>query len=97
MLFLKKLGQCYEDISKKRKSNQTIRLQTDQGFQQNDIKRLYASNNITMFSTREKKAEKLLLQNKKKRTKKNLRSKRIEKGSANRLKLNKLIKRQQII
>ena len=50
-----------------------------------------------MFSTREKKAEKLLLQNKKKRTKKNLRSKRIEKGSANRLKLNKLIKRQQII
>ena len=63
MLFLKKLGQCYEDISKKRKSNQTIRLQTDQGFQQNDIKRLYASNNITMFSTREKKAEKLLLQN----------------------------------
>ena len=72
MLFKKKLGRCYEDISKKRKSNQTIRLQTDQGFQQNDIKRLYASNNITMFSTREKKAEKLLLQNKKKRTKKNL-------------------------
>ena len=50
-----------------------------------------------MFSIREKKAEKLLLQNKKKELKKILKSKRIEKGSANRLKLNKLIKRQQII
>ena len=46
----KKLERFYEDISKKRKPNQEIRLQTDQEFQQNKIKRLNASNNITMFS-----------------------------------------------
>ena len=48
--FKKKLELSYEDISKKRKPNQEIRLQTDQEFQQNKIKRLNASNNITMFS-----------------------------------------------
>ena len=52
-IFLKKkLERSYEDISKKRKPNQEIRLQTDQEFQRNKIKRLNASNNVTMFSTK---------------------------------------------
>ena len=51
--FLKKrLEQFYEDILKKRKPNQEIRLQTNQEFQQNGIKWLNASNNITMFSAK---------------------------------------------
>ena len=33
------LEQCYKDIFKKRKPNQRIRLQADQEFQQNEIKR----------------------------------------------------------
>ena len=47
-----KLERFYEDISKKRKPNHEIRLETDQEFQQNKIKRLNASNNITMFSAK---------------------------------------------
>ena len=38
-LFKKMLEQCYEDILKKRKPNQRIRLQTDQEFQQSEIKK----------------------------------------------------------
>ena len=49
-LLKKGLQQFYEDISKKRKPNQEIRLQTDKEFQQNEIKRLNPSNNLTMFS-----------------------------------------------
>ena len=55
--FKKKLELSYEDISKKRKPNQEIRLQTDQEFQRNKIKRLNASNNITMFSTKTRTAK----------------------------------------
>ena len=49
-LLKKGLEQFYEDILKKRKPNQEIRLQTDKEFQQNEIKRLNPSNNLTMFS-----------------------------------------------
>ena len=51
-LLKRKLEQLYKDISKKRKRYQEIRLQTDQEFQQDKIKRLNASNNITMFTTK---------------------------------------------
>ena len=48
-LLKKRLEQFYEDISKKRKPNQEIRLQTDKEFQQNEIKRLNPPNTIIMF------------------------------------------------
>ena len=51
-LLKRKLEQLYKDISKERKPYQEIRLQTDQEFQQDKIKRLNASNNITMFTTK---------------------------------------------
>ena len=44
------MEQFYEDILEKRKPDQEIRIQTDQEFHQNEIKRLNASSNITMFS-----------------------------------------------
>ena len=54
----KRLEQFYNDISTKRKPNQEIRLQTDQDFQQNAIKRINAAYDITIFSkkTRVRKA-----------------------------------------
>ena len=41
----------YEEISNKR-SNETMRLQTDLEFQQNEIKKLNKKHNVEMFSTR---------------------------------------------
>ena len=47
-----KLEIFYKEIQKKRKNNEKIRLQTDQEFQQNEIKKLNKKYNIEMFSTR---------------------------------------------
>ena len=41
----------YEEISDKR-SNETMRLQTDLEFQQNEIKKLNKKHNVETFSTR---------------------------------------------
>ena len=49
---VKKLEIFYREIQKKRKNNEKIRLQTDQEFQQNEIKKLNQKYNIEMFSTR---------------------------------------------
>ena len=81
----KKLGQFYEVISKKNlKSNQEIRLQTDQEFQQIEIKRLNATYNITMFSTKTREEKAFAAEQKISELKKILlKSKRIEKWSGN--------------
>ena len=48
----KKPQQFHNDISEKRKGGEEMRLQTDQEFQQNDIKKLNTEFDISMFSTR---------------------------------------------
>ena len=48
----KKSQQFHNDISEKRKGGEEMRLQTDQEFQQNDIKKLNTEFDISMFSTR---------------------------------------------
>ena len=50
-LLKKKMELFYEEISNK-KSNETMRLQTDLEFQQNEIKKLNKKHNVEMFSTR---------------------------------------------
>ena len=75
MLLKRKLEQFYEDILKKRESNQKIRLQTDQEFHQSEIKRLNASNNITMFSTKTRCGKAFDAEQKNKGIKKNPRKK----------------------
>ena len=50
-LLKKKMELFYEEISSKR-SNETMRLQTDLEFQQNEIKKLNKKYNVEMFSTR---------------------------------------------
>ena len=50
-LLKKKMELFYEEISNKR-SNETMRLQTDLEFQQNEIKKLNKKHNVEMFSTR---------------------------------------------
>ena len=47
----KKMELFYEEISDKR-SNETMRLQTDLEFQRNEIKKLNKKHNVEMFSTR---------------------------------------------
>ena len=47
-----KLEDFYQDISTKRKKNETMRLQTDQEFQQNEIKKINLKYNVEMFSSR---------------------------------------------
>ena len=42
----------YKDISTKRKTNEKMRLQTDQEFQQNEIKKINLKYNVEMFSSR---------------------------------------------
>ena len=61
-----------------------MRLQTDQEFQQNEIKKNNAANNVTMFimRTRDGKAKIILLK-----------SKRIEKPSGTKIRPNELIKK----
>ena len=79
---------------KKRKPNQEIRLQTDQEFRQNEIKRLNTSNNIAMFSTKTRGGKAFAAKQKIRELKKVLlKSKIIEKRSGKRLKLKKLIKK----
>ena len=79
---------------KKRKPNQEIRLQTDQEFRQNEIKRLNTSNNITMFSTKTRGGKAFAAKQKIRELKKVLlKSKIIEKRSGKRLKLKKQIKK----
>ena len=47
-----KLEDFYKDISTKRKTNEKMRLQTDQEFQQNEIKKINLKYNVEMFSSR---------------------------------------------
>ena len=47
-----KLELFYKEIQKKRPNNEKMRLQTDQEFQQNEIKKLNQKYNVEMFSTR---------------------------------------------
>ena len=47
-----KLEIFYKEIQKKRLNNEKMRLQTDQEFQQNEIKKLNRKYNVEMFSTR---------------------------------------------
>ena len=47
-----KLEKFYQDIQKKRSYNEKMRLQTDQEFQQNEIKKINRKYNVEMFSSR---------------------------------------------
>ena len=47
-----KLEIFYEEIESKRNKNEKMRLQTDQEFQQNEIKKLNVKYNVEMFSSR---------------------------------------------
>ena len=47
-----KLADFYNEIEGKRNKNEKMRLQTDQEFQQNEIKKLNLKYNVEMFSTR---------------------------------------------
>ena len=47
-----KLEKFYKDIDQKRNKNEKMRLQTDQEFQQNEIKKINVKYNVEMFSTR---------------------------------------------
>ena len=47
-----KLEKFYQDIQKKRSDNEKMRLQTDQEFQQNEIKKINRKYNVEMFSSR---------------------------------------------
>ena len=47
-----KLETFYKEIESKRSKNEKMRLQTDQEFQQNEIKKLNLKYNVEMFSTR---------------------------------------------
>ena len=47
-----KLEDFYKEISTKRKKNERMRLQTDQEFQQNEIKKINLKYNVEMFSSR---------------------------------------------
>ena len=47
-----KLEKFYQDIQKKRSDNEKMRLQTDQEFQQNEIKKINQKYNVEMFSSR---------------------------------------------
>ena len=47
-----KLETFYKEIKSKRVKNEKMRLQTDQEFQQNEIKKLNVKYNVEMFSTR---------------------------------------------
>ena len=47
-----KLEDFYKDIYAKRKKNERMRLQTDQEFQQNEIKKINLKYNVEMFSSR---------------------------------------------
>ena len=46
-----KLEKFYQDIQKKRSDNEKMRLQTDQEFQQNEIKKINQKYNVEMFSS----------------------------------------------
>ena len=48
----KKINLFYIDISKMRDPNEVMRIQTDQKFQQNEIKKFYSMQNVKIFSTK---------------------------------------------
>ena len=48
----KKLETFYKEIDSKRKKNEKMRLQTDQEFQQNEIKKINLKYNVEMFRSR---------------------------------------------
>ena len=93
-LLKKKIEIFCNCISKHRKNDQKMRIQTDQEFQQNDIKKLNSEFNVTMFSTNVRGSKSFATEQKIREFKQILlKSKRIEKRLGKRIKPNKLIRK----
>ena len=91
-ILAKKTAQFYQDIAKKRSCQ--MRLQTDQEFQQNSIKKLNKEYDVDMYSTRLRGGKAFAVEQKTYKLKKVLlRSKRIQKPDGKRVKPNELIKK----
>ena len=91
-LVKKKMEIFYDNISKKRDMNETMRLQTDLEFRQNKKKRLNTKYNVDMFSTKVRDGKAFTAEQKNRELKKLLlKSKIIEKNN-NRISPNKLKK-----
>ena len=91
-ILAKKIAQFYQDIAKKRSGQ--MRLQTDQEFQQNNIKKLNKEYDVDMYSTKLRGGKAFVAEPKIRELKKVLlRSKRIQKLDGKRVKPNELIKK----
>ena len=85
----------FQDIKRKRSGRMS--LQTDQEFQQNNIKRLNKENDVEMYSTKSWGGKAFAAEQKIRELKKILlRSKRIKKVEGKRVKHNDLIKKQPL-
>ena len=92
-LLKKKMELFNEEISNKR-SNETMRLQTDLEFQQNEIKKLNKKHNIEMFSTRVRGGKAFAAEQKIREFKKLLlKTKNLYKKEKKKLKPNEIIKK----
>ena len=92
-LLKKKMELFYEEISDKR-SNETMRLQTDLEFQQNEIKKLNKKHNVEMFSTRVRGGKAFAAEQKTREFKKLLlKTKNLYKKEKKKLKPNEIIKK----
>ena len=92
-LLKKKMELFYEEISNK-KSNETMRLQTDLEFQQNEIKKLNKKHNVEMFSTRVRGGKAFAAEQKIREFKKLLlKTKNLYKKEKKKLKPNEIIKK----
>ena len=78
-----KLEKFYNDIDTLRKKNETIRLQTDLEFQQNEIKKINKKYNMEMFSTKIRGGKAFIAEQKIRQLKKILlKSKRLHKATS---------------
>ena len=91
-ILAKKIAQFYQDIAKKQSGQ--MRLQTDQEFQQNNIRKLNKEYNVDMYSTKLRGGKTFTAEQKIRELKKLLlRSKRIQKLDGKRVKPNELTKK----
>ena len=91
-ILAKKIAQFYQDIAKKRSGQ--MRLQTDQEFQQNNIKKLNKVYDVDVYSTKLRGGKAFAAEQKIRELEKVLlRSKRIQKLDGKRVKPNELIKK----
>ena len=96
---LQKLELLYKEIQPKRTSGEKMRLQTDQEFQQNEIKKLNQKHNVEMFNTKLRGGKAFAAEQKIREFKKTLfRSKKLHKanrssGGKKRFDLKKTIKK----